>query len=271
MTTKATPAPPLTSKAERVSHLRWVPISAMKVSPKAQREFRRNHAEAIAADFDLEALGYPVVSHRGTSYYILDGQHRIAALRLIGYGDQQAQCECYEGLTEEDEARLFLRRSATKVIPLFEKYKIGITAGLDRECDIDRTLRANGFTVSKTNDPMSVGCVGSLCKVYDKAGVATMVWAVRVAYNSFGADGLEGPVIEGLGLIRQRYNGQLPDEPEVVGRLGKARSGVTSLYQRAAVVQKQMGGTKTQALAAAAVELMNQGRGGKKLPDWWKS
>jgi Family of unknown function (DUF6551) len=257
-------------RAERISHLRWVAIADMKVSPVAQREFRPQHTEALAADFDLEAIGFPVVSHRGGSYYILDGQHRIAALKLIGYGDQKVQCECYEGLTEEDEARLFLRRSKVKAIPLIEKYKIGLTARLDRECDMDRTLKTNGFTVSQNHGDHTISCVGSLYKIYDRAGAGTMAWSVRVAYNAFGEDGLEGRLLEGLALIRQRYNGQLPEEQAVTNRLA-SRSGPLGIYQKANTLKRQTGNTQTQCIAGAIVEMLNGGRGGFKIPDWWKS
>lgn len=110
-------------KKQRASHLRWVPIAEMKVSPKAQREFRKPHAEKFAADFDLEALGFPVVNIRDGHYWIVDGQHRVEALKMMGWADQQIQCECYEGMTEAEEADLFLRRDDRRAITSFDKFR----------------------------------------------------------------------------------------------------------------------------------------------------
>ena len=85
----------MSDKHPRASRLRWVRLGDMRVSPKAQREFRKAHAESLAANFDLEAIGFPVVSLRGGDYWIIDGQHRIAALKLNGFDDDDLiQCEC---------------------------------------------------------------------------------------------------------------------------------------------------------------------------------
>jgi len=36
------------NRKERASHLRWVPIAEMRVSPKAQRKYQKSHAERYA-------------------------------------------------------------------------------------------------------------------------------------------------------------------------------------------------------------------------------
>ena len=52
--------------------------------------------------FDPEQMDAPTVNCRGGWYYLIDGQHRIAALKqwLASWEDQQVQCWCYDGLTE---------------------------------------------------------------------------------------------------------------------------------------------------------------------------
>jgi hypothetical protein len=68
----------------------------------------------------------------------------------------------------------------------------------------------------------------------------------------------------------QRYNGEL-DDKVAVDRLSKAHGGVNGLLNRCEVLRKQLGQPKAHCVAAAAVEVINRGRGGKKLGDWWKS
>lgn len=257
-------------KAERVSHLRWVPIKDMRVSPKAQREFRQSHADMFAADFDLESLGYPVVNLRDGVFYIVDGQHRVAAAKMIGWADQQLQCECYEGLSEAEEADLFLRRDNRKAISSFDKFRIGITAERDTECDIDRIVRAAGLTISNNKRPGAIGAPGTLRKVYSRSGPGTLSRALRLIRDSYGDAGFDAAVINGMGMLCQRYNGTLNDE-DAIAKLGRAHGGVTGLLGKAETIRRQTGGTKSQCVAAAAVELINVGRGGKKLPSWWRS
>lgn len=88
---------------QREARLRWVPISLMRTSPVAQRELNQSRVDYIAANFDPEDLGTPTVSHRDGHFYVIDGQHRVEALKQIGWGDQQIQCWSYDGLNEEQK------------------------------------------------------------------------------------------------------------------------------------------------------------------------
>ncbi len=49
----------------------------------AQREFSRAHGDAIAAEFDMGKFGYPVVNHVGDVNWVIDGQHRVYALKRL--------------------------------------------------------------------------------------------------------------------------------------------------------------------------------------------
>lgn len=253
----------------RVSHLRWIAIAELRVNPRAQREFRAGKAAQIAADLDLEALGYPVINRRDGHWYIVDGQHRVAALKMIGWGDQQIQCDCLEDLTEAEEAELFLRRDARTAISVFDKFRISITAERDIETDIDRVVRAQGLVVSRSkNVPGAVSAVGTLRKVYITAGAPTLGRTLRIIRDAFGDAGLEAPVIHGVGLLCQRYNGTL-DDAQAITKLNNMHGGVGGLLGKAEKIRMSTGNQKPQCVAAAVVEVINAGRGGSKLPSWW--
>jgi hypothetical protein len=257
-------------RKERVAHLRWIAIAEMRVNPRAQRDFRQAHAAEMAANIDLEALGYPVVNRRDGHYYIVDGQHRIAALKMIGWGDQQIQCDCFEDMTEAEEAELFLRRDERKAIGTFDKFRIGMTAEREVELDIDRVVRAQGLCVARAKGSGAISAVGTLKKVYTQAGAATLGRALRIVRDAYGDAGLEAPVIMGIGLLCQRYNGTLDDDA-AVQRLSNMHAGVSGLLGKAGQIRRSTGNQLGTCVAAAAVEVINAGRGGKKLPPWWKS
>lgn len=257
-------------RTTRAPHLRWVPITDMEVSVKAQREFNQAQAEKYAADFDLEALGYPVVNKRGDRFYIVDGQHRIAALKLMGWDDQQLQCECYDGLTEQEEAELFLRRDERRPIGSLDKYRISLTAERDIESDIDRVVRSNNLVVSRNKVDGAILAVGTLRKIYVRAGPETLGRTLRIIRDAFGGSGFEAAVIDGIGLVCARYNDGL-DDAVTVKRLGDMHGGVNGLLGRAATLRRQTGNQKAHCVAAAAVDVINGGRGGKKLTPWFKA
>lgn len=251
------------------AHLRWVPLTQMRVPVHAQRELKQHRVDHICSDLDLDQIGNPILSARTGYYNILDGQHRVAALRQFGFEDDKIQCWVYEGLTDEEEADKFLRRNDTLAVDAMSKFRIGVSAGREVECDIDRVVRAQGLVVSRYQTPGSIRAVGTLRRVYIRAGAPTLGRALRIIRDAYGDAGMEATVIDGIGLLCQRYNGQL-DDAQAVTRLSNARAGVSGLLNKADVIRRQTGSQKAHCVAAAAVEILNAGRGGKKLPDWWR-
>jgi hypothetical protein len=256
-------------KVEREARLRWVPIAKMKTSPLAQRELNPARVSKLAAEFDLEQVGTPTVNERQDHFYIIDGQHRVEALREMGWGDQQIQCWTYVGLTEEEEAEKFLKLNDTLTVSSFAKFRVGVQAGRTVECDIDRIVRAQGLRVSTDRRDGAISAVGALRRVYNQAGPGQLARALRIIRDAYGDAGLDSAVISGIGLLCARYDSAL-DEARAVVCLSKARGGVNGLLGKAETIRRATGGAKYHCVAAAAVELINAGRGGKKLPAWFR-
>lgn len=258
-------------KRPRASRLDWVRIGAMRTSPKAQREFRKAHAEMIAADFQFEGLGFPVVSHRDGYYWILDGQHRIAALKLSGFADDDLiQCEVYTGLTEAEEADLFLVRDQRKAINKFDAFRIAVTAGHQKECHIEKIVQYHGCKISKSQ---SAGCIGATEALKFSYGLGSLVLGrtIRILHDAYDGDraAFDSGLVRGMSLVCQRYNGTLEDD-QAVEKLSHLVGGPAAIRRRADALALKTGHTKTHCTAAAIVDTLNAGRGGAKLDSWWK-
>jgi len=242
----------------------------MKVSPLAQRDLNQSRVDHLATNFDPEELGAPTVNERDGAYFIIDGQHRIEALKQIGWGDQSIQCWAYEGLTEAVEAEKFLKLNDNLAVRTMPKFKTAVTAGREIETDIDRIVRAAGLVVSGDGVPGAIRAVATLRKLYVRADGKTLGRTLRIIRDAYGDAGLEGPVIDGVGLVCQRYNGQL-DDAHAIERLAAANGGANGLLGKADGLRRKTGNAKGHCVAAAAVEIINAGRtGGRKLPSWWK-
>lgn len=259
-------------RIEREARLRWVPIDKMRVSPLAQRTLNQARVDRLLAEFDLEQFGTPTVSERDGHYFVIDGQHRIEALKaFLGEEEgQKVQCWTYTGLSEEEEADKFDRLNDVLAVHAFDKFKVRVTAGREVETDIDRIVRAQGLCISRDAIPGAVRGVGTLRRVYSRSDAATLARALRIIRDSFGDSGFEAPVIDGIGLLCQRYNGDL-EEDVAVKKLASLNGGVNGLLGKAENLRRQTGNYKSHCVAAAAVEVINTGRGGKKLPSWWKA
>lgn len=265
--------PNRTEKLEREARLRWVSLSKTRVSPVAQRSLNQARVDRLVAEFDPEQFGTPTVSERDRHFYIIDGQHRIEAYKSWlgdGWESQQIHCWTYVGLSEEEEADKFDRLNDVLNVHAFDKFKVRVTAGREMETDIDRVVRANGLVVSRDALPGAISAVGTLRRVYARSDAATLGRTLRIIRDAYGDPGLEAPVIDGIGLLCARFNGDLPEEV-AVEKLAKVNGGVNGLLGKAELLRRQTGNYKSHCVAAAAVDIINAGKGGKKLPSWWKS
>jgi hypothetical protein len=257
-------------RIERQARLRWVPLTQMRVNPLAQRDLNSARVAKLAAAFDPEKMDTPTVNHRGGWYYLIDGQHRVAALKqwLSSWQDQQIQCWTYEGLSEAEEAETFLALNDALPVRAFAKFKVSVQAGRDSEADVDRIVRALGLRIARGSGGISA--VATLRRVYTRGGAAVLSRTLRIIRDAYGEAGLDGPVIDGIGLLCQRYNGDL-SEQRAIERLASAHGGVSGLRSRAGQLRQSTGSATAQCVAAAAVEVINRGSGGRKLPGWWRN
>lgn len=262
------------SSTRRASKVHQVPINKMRIPPAlvTQRPFRKAHGDDLAANLDLNKLGFPIVNHRDGIFWVLDGQHRVYALKENGFVNDMLDCEVYENLTDAEMADIFLGRDDRKAVDPFAKFHIACTAGRKRECDIRRTVETQGLKVSHQRGESCIGAVSALGRVYDRDGAVVLGQALRTIKNAYGGDpdAFESHVIDGVALIFNRYNGQT-NEKELAARLGDSPHGVRGLLRRAEAVKARTGNQKAQCVAAVAVEIYNKGKGGTKLPSWWKS
>lgn len=263
------------------SKVRPVPISQMRVPPAlvTQRQFRKAHGDRLAAELDLNKLGYPIVNHRDGHYWILDGQHRVYALKQNGFEKDVLDCEVYEDLTDQEMADIFLGRDARKAISPFDKFHVACTAGYRRETGVRRAVESNGLRIGRAKEENTVSAIGALCKVYDKAGgdrngEVVVGQVVRTIKNAWAGDpaGFDAFVIEGIGMVYNRYNG-LTNEKELAARLASTQHGVRGVVRRAETQRLRTGNLKPQCIAATVVDIYNRGLGSRandRLPSWWK-
>lgn len=264
--------------SRRPSKIRAVPFGLMRTPPAlvTQREFRKAHGDHILADLDLDKIGFPIMNYRGGIYWVLDGQHRIYALKQFGFSDKdELPCEVYDNLTDAEMAEIFLGRAGSKAIGAYDKFHISCTAGRDRENDIRRTVEAQGLKISRDSDAGCIGAINTLGKVYDRSGAVVLGQVIRTINHAYGGDAsaFDASVIEGLGLVYNRYNGRT-NERDLAARLSATQHGVRGLLRRAESQRERTGNQKAQCVAATVVDIYNKGAGARsnqRLPSWWKS
>lgn len=257
-------------KTTQGSKIRKVWIDDLKVNPVTQREFKPAWANEILRDFDPIKYQRPHVSKRADgTLYIVEGQHGTWAKRQYVGENHQIEVELYEGLTEEQEADLFLSLNNKKSVDIMSRFKVGVTAGREIECDIDRIVRANGCNVNVSQGANNaIAAVGTLTTIYTKFGPQVLGETLRIIGDSFAEGGYERPILIGISQVLARF----PDADRVrlVTRLSGLRNGWNGVIQKMTTIRTATGCNVQDGAAAAVVEIYNTGRGGKKLPNWFR-
>jgi hypothetical protein len=263
------------------SKIRLVPINQMRTAPVhvTQRPFNPSWGKKIAKEMDLDKLGHPVVNFRDGVYLIIDGQHRVYGLRENGFENDNLPCEVYEGLSDEECARIFLGRNDSKSVQSFDKFKVSCTAGDTRSLAVRRAVETQGLKITRDRDENCVGAVTALLKVYDVAGgghigevvLGQVVRTLKLAYQG-DPRSFDAMLISGLGLSYNRYNGRT-DEKRMTDRLATVQGGYGRLLQKAEDLRTRTGNQKAQCVAAVIVDVYNRGasKPKDKLPSWWKN
>jgi hypothetical protein len=268
MTTAVIDRPPLAPAAVKrvtASHFEDIVINEIVPSPKAQRDFRKPWGDHLAANFDLEGMGIVVVNKRDGHYYCVDGQHRIYALKELGFGADKIRCEVFVGLSDKEEADLFLRRNDQLTVAALDKFKVAVEADRELETTIRRLVMAQGLAISRTG---GITSVHALTRAYKRQGPAGFSRTLRVIRDAYGETGFAARVIDGISLFLHRYDGQV-DEAVAIAQLGAAHGGVNGLLGLAQKERAASRGTFIECVAATATVLYNRARG-KKLAPWWK-
>jgi hypothetical protein len=261
------------TRIEQEAELQWVPLSQTQVNEVAQRDFNPKWAAELAANFDTEEMGNPVVNHRDDGWFnIIDGQHRVAALKLhLGDGNWEerfVECRTYEGLSDREEAEKFLKLQTRLKPHSFDDFRVSVSAGRETEAEISRIAGEMGLRIARSKSGISA--TGTLKKVYKRGGQEVLARTLMIIRDAYGEAGFEAAVIDGISLFCQRYAGEVDDD-RLVKKLASASGGVGGLLNRANQLRLTTGNQKGQCVAAAVVDIANRGSGGRKLPSWWRA
>ena len=258
-----------TTPRGRAADLDWVEIDRMRVNPDAQREINNEWVNRLVRDFDPDAFGTITVNLREDGfYYIVDGQHRIEAMRLMGWTDQKVMCVVYHGLTEAQEAQLFLELNRRLAVGAMSKFKVSVSAGRPENVAINRILEALNLKVGQHKTGGGITAVGTLERTYTRMGPDVLSRSLALIVAGFGDEGLSAAVIDGMAMFVARYGEQL-DDNATAEKLRRVNAGAKGLLGRAETLRSIHGQPKHQCVAAALVDVVNAGRGGYKLRTWW--
>ena len=152
-----------------------------------------------------------VVSHRedGT-YAVLDGQHRLTALRRLGY--DAANCIVLEGMTIQQEADYFRRQNENKQsLRINDTFNASLWAEDAESLRIKELMDKYGFRHGKSGQPMCICAIGALQRILRRFGDRTLELTLACIAATWPHDStiLRCEMLAGLGEFWRRYGEKL--------------------------------------------------------------
>lgn len=275
---KAAEAPVVEPKKKPMSEqlsTRFIPIGKLFVDPLVQRGLNVAWANKIALDFDPDYIGVVHVSdRRDGTYAIIDGQHRISAVRqLFGDDDQMVECKVYSGLDIPQEAALFVALNNFKSPSAIQQFIKNVVAGDPEAVEINRIANNCGYKISTWTTDGYVSCVRALELVYrgfsetrGSTNPALLTQTLTIIRNAWGdsKDGVKSQIVEGVArLVAAR--GKVIDYPVLIARLAAFPGGGSGLLGRGRGLAAMVGGKVPAAIAEVILDAYNKNRRSDKL------
>jgi hypothetical protein len=220
--------------------LQWIGIETLNADPRYQRKLSSRHIARIAKDFDGDLLGVILVSEREDgSRYILDGAHRVEAIRSLGQMEAIVPAMVYQHLTEEREAKIFADLNQVRLyITPQEAFRAQLMAGEPEALALKDTVERHGFHLNywrkREDEPDDVlpmwrkegmlSCIGTLRKVRrDFADREMLDKTLAILREAYGSDvvGLQGGHVHGVAIFLYNF-GELMDRERLIEILEKS-------------------------------------------------
>lgn len=204
-----------------------------------QQPVKDHVVDKLVREWDPRLLTPLVVSYQDGKYNLVDGQHRVCAMRKKNGGkDVTALCRVYRGMTYEEEAELYYKLDRSKGhLRLPNATKALVESGSNAEViEIKRLLEDAGFIWAldkPTREPFEIEATRAVISAYRMLGGAAFSRMLRLlAKTWYGTPtSLNASILSGMALFLKTYETEVDDEafiaqlsavePEEIIRLGK--------------------------------------------------
>ena len=201
-------------------------VVLLKTDETYQRVLGAGHVRSIVRDFDPIALGVLEISDRGDDdFYVLDGQHRINACRIIGH--REVDCRVHRGLDQKREAELFLKLNFERAPAPVQRWAARVISHDARTEALLLIADERGFTITpkSASSPTNLTAITSIDSIFARHGGPAFGYTLEVVRDAWpdAAEGRDGTMLKGIALFLSKY--PMVRRTELVAKLAHIRPG----------------------------------------------
>lgn len=262
-----------------------LPASLLEIDPGVQRGLNPSRVDKIAKNFQESQLGTFLVSARQSltlpgegevsatvakRYVVLDGLHRLAALRKFAGTDSTTlpvTCQVYRGLTRSEEAEMFLAHNDRAAVKPGDRFRLAVVAGDRTALAINAIVTRHGFEVNINAAPahrfVAVTTAQRIFSHYGGPEALDRAFEVAVRAWNHQTNTASADSIGGLGLLFLRH-GEAIDVVGLAARLQRTGN-AKQFIGRAAQIGPALGISRAEAAYRAALNVYNHGLKNNRL------
>ena len=249
------------------TEVRTLAVGMLEVDPKYQRFHDQAWSSKIGRTFNSDLLDTLHVSFRDGHYYIFDGQHRYyGVLKRFKDNGYPVTCKIYHGLSEEEEARLFvLFNISRKKMPAASLLKAQVAGGDEEAISFLEHTRGAGFVIDpakRVTCKCGIQAVDKAQKCYQTLGPDNYDRMLKLLMATWGGERwtITQNMLGGMCMFIKIFGGKIEDQL-FIKQLKVVDE--TKLLKQAG---NYYGMSKSVAYAAAIADFYNYRlRGAKKL------
>lgn len=176
-----------------------IPFSKIDVDIRYQRNVDEKRVQVMAKNYDPSRIGVLVVAPRPHGrFVVIDGQHRRAAAALAGHNNVATLCEVHEGLSETQEAEMFLLlNEGRKPVKIWDKYRARLIAGHRVAVEMTEIVKSVGLSITSSSRRNGVAAIKAVEFAYHKNNLKDVLLILKKAWPSDPA-GLDGELIKAV-------------------------------------------------------------------------
>lgn len=237
-----------------------LPVHRLQTDMSYQSPVKERQVRKIVNNFDPKKLHTIVVSKRKDgSLYIIDGQHRVEALKELNILFVEAMV--HENLTVEEEAEMYYGVNDRPSKNANSKAKSRLRFKEPVAVAIDETVRSVGLKIDYEKNASSKGYIkayDALETIYKKNGANHLGLILEIIKDSFGEEtrNFQGFILRGFSKFLKVYLNKV-DLNNLVKKLQKM--GYEGFILE---VNKKQGGfkSKPECLPFVVTDIYNKGR-----------
>ena len=195
------------AKQQMVAQPNWttrlINSSQLKSKQNYQRNINTAFVQKIVSEFDPNKVDPVHVSYRDGKYYIIDGQHTVAALEIAnGNKPVDVICIVHKGMTYTDEASYYVEQYEKKHRHTYNEMTMArYEAGEKLPCEIALKVKNVGGRLpydKSAKTGMKIGAVKKVTTLYQKdsdhtiLAIKCLVDAYKGRENTIPADIIAG-------------------------------------------------------------------------------